>query len=119
MPRSRDLSDHSYDVIQSLGGMELEKDYPYTQKDGQCGFSKAKAKITLGDKAGDTPYKVLNPLARLSVTPSTGISNDTPLPDTPLHPTPPFPDVPLPSRCTPLPTMYPSPRWWASATRRR
>ena len=31
----------AYNVIQSLGGMELEPDYPYTAKNQPCGFKKS------------------------------------------------------------------------------
>lgn len=36
-----------YKVIQQLGGMEAESDYPYTARNGYCRFSKNKVKATI------------------------------------------------------------------------
>merc|ERR1712039_408156 len=35
----------AYKVIEALGGIEAEVDYPYTHKDGQCQFQKSKEKV--------------------------------------------------------------------------
>jgi len=39
----------AYEVIEALGGMEVEADYPYAGRNQRCSFSKPKAKITISD----------------------------------------------------------------------
>ncbi|XP_049818111.1 uncharacterized protein LOC109602488 isoform X12 [Aethina tumida] len=41
------LMDNAYRMIEKLGGLELEQDYPYDAEDEKCHFSKAKARVQL------------------------------------------------------------------------
>ena len=49
----------AYKVIEEIGGMELETDYPYDGKNDKCTFKQSKAKITLGNSTTGKPYYVV------------------------------------------------------------
>ncbi|XP_015584817.1 uncharacterized protein LOC107262789 [Cephus cinctus] len=53
------LPDNAYRAIENLGGLELEKDYPYEAENEKCHFNKSKAKVVITSAVNITSNETL------------------------------------------------------------